>query len=780
MGAKTLEELLKNSRPVWAKGYIRVKNQMVGFRKVIAETQKKSIIKIATSSIYRLTINGEFVAHGPAITAHGHYRVDEIDITEYLTKPENVLVIESVSNNINSFYLLDANPFVQAEIYIENELFAATGVNAISFDIFVIKDRVSKVQKYTFQRTFTEVYNIDKGFNEIRQNSGFEFKREEEYVYSRVNLHERHVKYPSYHIIRIPGRMVEKGIVTIDEDKKDFVDDPGILQVEKGSYKGYKLAELEVVSFYEWQKVKTLSREKLNNIGFNSITLSKEYVTAEFDRMYTGFIGTKINCIEDSTVMVVFDEILYNGDVDLTRSNCSCVNVIIYNLKKGEYSLESFEPYSAKVIKVIVTKGRAEIEGLYIREYANNDTQRATFECSNDKINAIFEAGRETYKQNAVDIFTDCPSRERAGWLCDSFFTSRAMSVLSGNTLIEDNFIENFILPDSFPSIPDGMLPMCYPADHITGNYIPNWALWLIPELYEYKDRGGNLEIIKNIEPKIHKLLRFFEKYENEFGLLEGLDRWVFVEWSEANNLVQDVNFPSNMLYYGALKAAGSLYNRHDYLEKAERVKEAIIKLSYNGEFFEDNAIRADGKLKLMGNITEVCQYYAFFFGVATSESYPELWKRLLNNFGPNRDYKRVYPNVHPANAFIGNYLRIDMLSNNREIKKVLNETIDYFYYMAEKTGTLWEDNKEHKSLNHGFASHICYTLVKDILGVKRIDRKNKHIDILINDIDLDYCKGTIPVNEDILKVEWKREEGKVIYNITPPKDYTYSVEIAK
>ncbi|MDP4152794.1 MAG: hypothetical protein Q8865_05035 [Bacillota bacterium] len=765
-----MNNLLSNSKPAWAKGFTRVMNVMTGFRAVVG--QGKTTVSIATSSIYRLLVNGKFAAHGPAVTAHDYYRVDEIDITEYLTKEKNVVVIESVANNVNSFYVLDACPFIQAELVQNEDLLFATGSNR-PFTLFTISERVQKVQKYTFQRTFTEVYRMDSRYAEIRENPDAVFTSESEYIYDPVNLMERHVKYPAYHVLHHPFQTVETGRVNIDYDKKEFFNDRGIGPVLQGNYKGYKIDEVEVASFYEWQRL-SIAEKTLINAPFKAKHLPERgYLTAEFSRMYTGFIGLDISCRKDSSIMIVFDEMLYNGDVDLTRSGNRCVNVIIYELKAGNYHLESFEPYSVKAVKVVATSGDAELNDIYLREYSNGDTDKAVFECSDNRLNEVFEAGRETFKQNSVDIFLDCPSRERAGWLCDSYFTSRAAAALTGSTLVEDNFIENFILPKSFPVIPEGMLPMCYPCEHMTGNYIPNWALWLIPQLFEYKSRGGSIDIIKRIEPRIHRLFEFFEKYENEFGLLERLDRWVFVEWSQANKYVQDVNFPTNMLYYGALMCAGKLYDRIDYIEKANRIKDAILSISYNGEFFEDNAVRENGKLVLKGNTTEVCQYYAFFFDVAIPDSHPKLWDTLLTKFGPKRDDKTVYPSVYKANAFIGNYMRLEMLSRHNIINLVLDETVDYFHYMAERTGTLWEDNLENKSLNHGFASHVCYTIMKDILGVYSIDYETKKIIVYVHDVPLDYCKGTVPVGDDVISVSWKRRGNGISLSVTPPNGYS-------
>ena len=106
----------------------------------------------------------------------------------------------------------------------------------------------------------------------------------------------------------------------------------------------------------------------------------------------------------------------------------------------------------------------------------------------------------------------DCPSRERAGWLCDSFFTARGAADLCGNTPVERNFFENFLLPERFAHLPDGMLPMCYPADHNDGVFIPNWALWFVVQLEEYLRRSGDRQMVEPLRPRVLSLFEYFER----------------------------------------------------------------------------------------------------------------------------------------------------------------------------------------------------------------------------------------------------------------------------
>ena len=67
-----------------------------------------------------------------------------------------------------------------------------------------------------------------------------------------------------------------------------------------------------------------------------------------------------------------------------------------------------------------------------------------------------------------------------------------------------------------------------------------------------------------------------FEKYENEYSLLEDLPKWNFVEWSKANDWCKGVNFPTNMLYAAALEAVYKLYGDNDLMEKAEKIRNTV------------------------------------------------------------------------------------------------------------------------------------------------------------------------------------------------------------
>jgi alpha-L-rhamnosidase len=243
-----------------------------------------------------------------------------------------------------------------------------------------------------------------------------------------------------------------------------------------------------------------------------------------------------------------------------------------------------------------------------------------------------------------------------------------------------------------------------------------NWNLWMILQIEEYaRDRGGDPALVGDLKKIVYGILGAMQRLENEFGLAEDMPGWVFVEWSRANDadVVCGVNFPTNMLYCGAMEAAGRTYNDPALIEKAVKLRETIRKMSFNGKYFVDNAIRKDGKLVLTDNTTEVCQDYAFYFDIASEELHPELWDTFTHQFGPHRKDSNSCPDVPFANAFIGNYLRLEILMREGLYDQLLEEIIGFFDIMAVTTGSLWEHVTTIASCCHGFASHTAVWLLK-------------------------------------------------------------------
>ncbi|MBR2838893.1 MAG: hypothetical protein IKE55_08925 [Kiritimatiellae bacterium] len=778
-GAETTPPRFVKARPVWPKGCATERNAFFGFRAsfTAAETGAPTVLCVTGCSDYRVSLNGRHVGWGPARAAKGYFRVDEIRLP--VSAGRNVLSVEVAGYNCNSFCHMDQPSFLQAEVVCGGKVLAATCAapaagGPAAFEAQRLP-RVQKVVRYSYQRPFSEHYRLSPGFDLWKRGEG---------AFASVPLEERPAaallsRRAPYADFRVNGpfRRVSSAKISFDAARKvqsvRFVDAPG----PNGVGRGFTKDELESNWWDLVQRYVATDRAPSSPSAAGGTFRLRGGESTIFDAGLndTGFLGLRVRCLKPGTVAVKFDEVLVNGEVSPTRYNCA--NVVVWEFAApGEYEVESFEPYTLKFADVMACGGDFEVSAPYMRTYKNPEAWRARMECSDTSIVKIFEAARETYAQNAADVFTDCPGRERAGWLCDSFFTGRSSALFTGNLEPERLFLENYALPAKFDNIPEGMFAMCYPADFLNGNFIPNWAMWLVIEVEEFKRRGGDPALVEAFRPKLLALVDYLKTFRNSDGLLEKLPSWVFLEWSRANDLVQDVNYPSNMTWAEVLDTVARLYGMPELAKEAAAVRETVRRQSWTGKWFCDNAVRQkDGSLKLSGECTETCQYYAFFFKTATPASHPELWRTLVEDFGPKRKTTKKHPEIWPSNAFIGNYLRLECLSREGLSAQILDETKGFFLYMADATGTLWENIGTTASCNHGFASHAAVSYCRDIVGVREIDRVGRKVRFSPpKDVQLGSIAMDIPVGGGaFVRAGWRREGGRVVEELRLPDGWS-------
>ncbi len=685
----------KKALPIWAADGEKL-NRCLLFETFTVKNEGLHL-KMAGHFSYELFINGKFVCYGPARAGRGYFKVDKIELSEYLTAKINRILVLVNGFNCYGYQTTFAPSFLCAEICRGEEVLSYTGGE--DWKAYEYDAKVRCVSRYSHQRYFTEVYD----FTSFKPYAGREIG------FSTVdisNFIERDVSVPDFEDEEILG-FIEGGSVFYDENIQYT---PHPVTERSGENNGFKISEFAINSELEALRC-VLTTDSEIKIEKNISLVKNRYAMAEMPVNTTGFVKLKVKCRENSRLILTFDELLRDGKINFLR--LCCINVLIYDLKGGEeYELITAEPYTYKYINAICLSGEIDIEymGMIRLDFKRNEIKKRLASHADEQIKRIYDAAVETFRQNVVDIYMDCPSRERAGWLCDSFFTSRVEKLLTGENRVEHAFLESFLMEEPFKFIAEGMLPMCYPADHVMGTYIPNWAMWYCLELKEYLARTGNREFIDRAKGKMYALLDFFRKFENRDGLLEKLEKWVFIEWSKANDLTQDINYPSNMLYSKFKNTLAELYDDPALALEADALRKVIREKSRMGLFFCDNAVYGeDGIAKLSGECTEACQYYAFYMGIATKEEDGELWKALVNDFGPERNGK--YAQIHKANVFIGNYLRLDLLMADGLNEKLEENIRGFFDHMALTTGTLWENLTSHASCCHGFASHVLIWL---------------------------------------------------------------------
>ena len=638
---------------IWAKTAHRLNNKVI-FRCNLDGNEDK--ILLSANSSFNVFFDDKFVSYGPERTAAGYSRIREISIPKG-TKQIEVLVYDY---GISSFDRDNQKPFFGAEIYKNNQLTKDTH----DFSAFSSSKYLQRSRKYSYQRGFIERFDLTN----IKE----------------TKLETCEVKSPI--IIKGVGDTCDYNVIELDYS---------------GVHPFHGYDEVTMPNYTKPYMDKfDLESEFLDVIKNGHICYEFSLVKEK-----SGLLMFEISASEETEIFAIFDEYLMNGKWRFSRSSCS--DLIHIKLAKGNNKVICSTVYAFKYLRIL---SKIELKAKVSLICIQNDKVLPAKKTKDNKINEIIDAARNTFMQNAVDLFTDCPGRERGPYLCDGYFIARAERYFTGKSDIEKCFLENFII-GKYSEIPNGMLPMVFPACDKTGTYIPNWAMWFVIQLEEYYKNTKDDELIARAKEKVYGLVDFFNKYENEFGLLENLPSWVFVEWSKAGDpeYLECVSFPTNMLYSAMLKSISHLYDDKELLNKSKAIKKTINDISFNGQLFIDNAVRKDGVLTPINEHTsETCQYYALFFDIKNDKDYVNFIKE---EFGPLRTTQ--HPEVARSNSFIGNYLRFFWLDRIGENERIKTECVKYFYKMAELSGTLWENDSPASSCNHGFAASIAAILGK-------------------------------------------------------------------
>ena len=687
---------------VWAEGQ---KNQMNRAFAFVLDLGKKQMgeICLSAASCYKVIADGKLMGFGPNRTAHGYARAAVYPFNaQYIT-------VEAQSHFVPNFCWVKREPFFACVLKTESgkEYFAE------DFNCFALSDRVQKVRRYSFQRGFCETYINEKDRTALYfckpQNAFPRVKTEKAEL---PHLLPSETLNPALSEI-FAEKVIDSGYCKTSPEIAVYVDrtETFIGTVIEGFKRG------------EWQDFST---DEISRITYLSGAKSGDYAyeTLDFSRIVTGIVEVEIIAGNAGEVFFAFDEILSDEKLKAIKPfRGETANVFKWTVKKaGVYNLSAFEPYAFRYANVITSAGvKANVK---VRAYENPEAGKMLFECDDKKIEQIMEAARHTFAHNAVDLLTDCPSRERAGWLSDSFFSSVAERVFTGDNKVERAFLQNYILADK-SGHPKGMIPRCYPADYYEEDgFIPNWSLWYILEIYKYFTQYGYDETVEKSRANVEGILNYFVDFENEFGVLEDLKGWIFVEWSAANNSdhINGINVPSNACYYASLLAAAKVYGIKGLKEKAEKVKDYLLKNAYVDGFFVDNLIRNEkGDIIPTENYTETCQYYMFFFKCADKHTHKELFDKMLNEYGKSDSSvsggNPVKKQLTSSNMIYGVYMRLELLMREQKRVELLNECVRYFYDMTQKTGTLWENNTASASCDHGFASYVSRFIIYALFG---------------------------------------------------------------
>jgi hypothetical protein len=339
--------MFEASRPVWAKDRADELNLHLEFR--IDLPDGSETVRMTASTAYQLFLDDECAAYGPARAGDGHFRVDEWNV-----RGKSRLRVLVAGYAACSFQYTFHPSFLNLEILDrDGNVLVATGRDEILCREYTPKLRFT--DKYSRQRLFTEVYDFTRAEGDILP---LEIQPDPIYL-------PRGVKPFSNRILDYTEALADFNVCAKEFDESLLHD--GLSPMHRVDYfrPGHP-NRFEHFECFLYREINSIACSDPRPAAEGPLSAGTARIFA-FDADRAGQIGLNADAEGETEVYIAFDEMLTDGDVDPLRLDS--MNAVKFTLPAGSHRLLTFEPYTFKYLKVIVTKGCLRIDRELIDVY---------------------------------------------------------------------------------------------------------------------------------------------------------------------------------------------------------------------------------------------------------------------------------------------------------------------------------------------------------------------------------------------------------------------------
>ena len=395
-----------------------------------------------------------------------------------------------------------------------------------------------------------------------------------------------------------------------------------------------------------------------------------------------------------------------------------------------------------------------------------NSAQRiGAFECSNPLINDTHRLIDRAIRSNWQAVWTDCPSREKLGWLEQDW--------LNGEALVY-NYDARSMIEQTMQNIADaqhedGSMPEIAPEyTTFAGSWAkpflesPEWGGAIIALPMLYWQHYGDLSLARNYYEPMKRYVKYLASQDSAYILKMGLGDWYDYGPGRAGfsqntpmPLVATAHYYQWVCYmYVLAKHLGYKDEANSFNLHAENIRQA-----FNHEFY-------DAQHKVYGTGSQASMALPLYLKLVPEKDYDAVLQNLIKDIHQHGD--------RLTTGDVGNrYLFYTLAQNgHRELLyKMLNhyDVPGYGYQIKKGQTTLTEQwNPDHgASMNHFMMAHIENLLIPDLLGIQR---HGDLIEIAPHPVgDLTWCKGSTMSAFGTVSVSWKIKKDMFLMDIEIP-----------
>lgn len=378
--------------------------------------------------------------------------------------------------------------------------------------------------------------------------------------------------------------------------------------------------------------------------------------------------------------------------------------------------------------------------------------KRASFKCSDKKLNKIWEVAEHTFRLCSGIFFLDGVKRDKWIWSGDAY---------------QSFFVNQYLLAD--PDIDQRTLLALRGNDPMTRhiNTIMDYSLfWILGVLYHY-EAYGDLEFVRQVYPKMCSLMEFCEGQLDENGFLVGRENdWIYIDWADMDKTgalcAEQMLFAACWQTMAKVSAALGEENP-EYMEKYEKLIGQIRKFYWD----QEKGAFIDSFESGKRNVTRHANIFAILFHIATQEEQEKILANVIKNDA-----------IPAITTPYFNFFELDMLCQTGNLEFVLNKIRNYWGGMLDRGAvTFWEEfdpeapvetqydmygDRFGKSLCHAWAASPIYFLAKYFMGLKFTGVGGKEFVVEPHTEFFDSFDCTLPVAEGQVHIVWDGNELKV------------------
>lgn len=398
----------------------------------------------------------------------------------------------------------------------------------------------------------------------------------------------------------------------------------------------------------------------------------------------------------------------------------------------------------------------------------NSATQLSQFECSNEIFNQTHRIIQNAVKSNMQAVFTDCPHREKLGWL-------EQVHLVGPGILY--NFDLRLMAPKIMRDIADaqhasGKISTTAPIYTIfegpgMDNFeeSPEWSSTFIQLPWMYASFYGDSSLIHQYYQPMRRYVDYLATRAEAHILSHGLGDWYdYGDFKAGFSRNTPVPLVATAYYYSDIKmlaqsakVVGNWHDEKHYTALAEEVKQA-----FNHKFFDE-------ELKTYGTGSQAANAIALHMGLVPQQHKSAVLQSLTNDIAKRGN--------RLTTGDVGNRYLFQTLADNNlnELMYLMHNHEDvpgYGFQLKFGATTLTEqwDPRMGSSWNHFMMGQIDEWFFNSLAGIRTKGQGFANFVIapqIVGDLQYVKAKHTSPYGD--VKVHWQRHGNALEINVEIP-----------